>query len=51
MEYRLECECGWATQCTESEIVEVGQAHGREVHGFEPTPEQIRALAKPVERG
>lgn len=49
MKYRAECECGWTTTGSEADIVRDGQAHGREVHGFEPTRQQILAMARPVE--
>jgi predicted small metal-binding protein len=49
MTYRVECDCGWATTGDEQEIVRDGQAHGREVHDFEPTAEQILAMARVTE--
>lgn len=48
MTYMAACECGWTTTGNETEIVRDGQAHGREVHGFEPTGEQIIAMARPI---
>lgn len=49
MTYQAECECGWKTSGNKDEVVRDGQAHGLEVHGFEPTPEQIMAMSRPVE--
>lgn len=51
MTYRAECECGWSTTGNEADIVREGQAHGRTVHGFEPTPQQILAMSRPIEAG
>jgi hypothetical protein len=45
--YLLECECGWTGEGDEQLIVELGQAHGREVHKFAPTAEQVLAAARP----
>jgi predicted small metal-binding protein len=42
------CDCGWTARGTDVEIVLLIQAHAREVHGVEVTPEQALAQARPV---
>ena len=49
MNYRAECDCGWTTTGERDAIIRDGKAHGLEVHGFEPTDEQILAMSRPVE--
>jgi predicted small metal-binding protein len=49
MKYQAECECGWTTTGDEDEVVRDGQAHGLEVHGFEPTRDQILAMSRPAD--
>jgi len=48
MEKEIVCDCGWRARGTEEELVEAAQRHGREAHDMVPTPEQVRAVAKPV---
>lgn len=45
--YVLECECGWVGEGAEHELIDLARVHGRDVHKFEPTPEQILAAARP----
>jgi predicted small metal-binding protein len=42
------CDCGWTARGTEPEIVPLIQAHARDVHGIEVTPEQALAQARPT---
>ena len=49
MRYQAECDCGWKTTGSRDEVVREGQAHGVEVHGFEPTVEQIIAMSRPID--
>jgi len=49
MQYGVKCECGWAAQGTEDELVQLTQQHGREVHKLAVTPEQARAQFRPIE--
>ena len=48
MEKRVTCECGWAFQGFEDDLVRAVQEHGREVHGLGITREQALAQAVPV---
>lgn len=49
MQYKLACDCGWATQGTEEELVAATQEHGRQIHNMDLTHEQAMAMATPVE--
>jgi predicted small metal-binding protein len=42
------CRCGWQCRGTEIEVIEQVQAHGRSAHGVETTPDQIKAIWRPV---
>jgi predicted small metal-binding protein len=43
------CMCGWQCHGTREEIVALVQAHGREAHGVTSSPEEILAIAHPLE--
>jgi predicted small metal-binding protein len=43
------CDCGWSAQGPEDELIERIQAHARDTHGLEVTPEEALAQARPVE--
>jgi len=42
------CRCGWRCRGTEDEVIEQVQSHGRAVHGIETTPDEVRAIWRPV---
>ena len=48
MEKIVECDCGWSCRGTEQELIAACTAHGRDAHGMDLTPEQILAVARPV---
>ena len=43
------CRCGWTCRGTEGEVIEQVQAHGRATHGVETTPDEVRAIWRPVD--
>lgn len=45
MTWKLTCACGWETLGTADEVVPAAQAHGRDLHNMEVTPEQALAMA------
>jgi hypothetical protein len=46
---QIVCDCGWSARGTDEELIEVAQRHGREAHNMVPTPEQVLAVAVPVQ--
>jgi predicted small metal-binding protein len=49
MEKLIECDCGWTCRGTDEELIAECSVHARDVHGMDLTPEQILAVAVPVE--
>ena len=45
----VRCECGFEALGTDEEIVPVVQQHGRDLHNMDVTPEQVRAMAVPLD--
>lgn len=43
--YDVTCVCGWETSGDEAAVVSATQAHGREIHNMDTTPEQVMAMA------
>ena len=48
MDLVVRCPCGWETEGSEEDVIVSATAHGREVHGEEPTRQQIMTLARPA---
>jgi hypothetical protein len=42
------CECGWTTRGAVEPVVEAMQVHGRQIHGWELTRDQVLAEAEPT---
>jgi hypothetical protein len=42
------CRCGYTTRGSKPEVIANIQAHGREEHGLDLTPEEIRAVWRVV---
>jgi predicted small metal-binding protein len=49
IEKLIECDCGWTCRGIEEHLIAECTAHARDVHGMDLTPEQILAVAVPVE--
>ena len=49
MQYEVKCDCGWSAKGTQEELIPQIQAHGKEVHGMDVTPDQAIAQLKPVD--
>ncbi len=49
MEKLIECDCGWTCRGSDEHLIAQCTVHARDVHGMELTPEQILAVAVPVE--
>jgi len=49
MQYEVKCDCGWSAKGTQGELIPLIQAHGKEVHGMDVTPDQAIAQLKPVD--
>ena len=49
MEKLIECDCGWTCRGSNEHLIAECRVHARDVHGMELTPEQILAVAVPVE--
>ena len=49
MEKLIECDCGWTCRGSDEHLIADCAVHARDVHGMELTPEQILAVAVPVE--
>ena len=45
------CMCGFVVRGTDDEVVERIQAHGISDHGAMSSPEQILAMATPIDDG
>jgi predicted small metal-binding protein len=45
----IECDCGWTCRGTDESLIAECTVHAREAHGMELTPEQILAVAVPVD--
>jgi predicted small metal-binding protein len=45
----IACDCGWTCQGTDERLIAECIAHAREVHGMDLTPEQILAVAVPLD--
>jgi hypothetical protein len=43
------CRCGWRCRGTEDEVIEQVRSHSRSAHGVETTPDEVRAIWRPVE--
>jgi hypothetical protein len=43
------CDCGWSARGSDEQLIEAAQRHGREAHDMVPTPEQVLAVAAPVQ--
>jgi len=50
-ELAASCDCGWAAQAPEEELIRRIQEHAREAHGLDVTREQALAQARPAEEG
>ncbi len=48
-EKHIECDCGWTCQGTDEQLIAECSVHAREMHGMELTPEQILAVAVPLD--
>jgi hypothetical protein len=46
---RIVCDSGWSATGTDEELIAAAQRQGREAHDLVPTPEQVLAVAVPVE--
>ena len=42
------CRCGWTCRGTEDDVIAQVQAHGVEAHGVTTTPDEVRAIWRPV---
>lgn len=51
MQMEVTCKCGWQVRGTESEVIAKVQEHGVSVHGLETTPDEVRAIWRPVGSG
>jgi predicted small metal-binding protein len=45
----IECDCGWTCRGTDEHLIAECTVHAREVHGMDLTPEQILAVAVPID--
>jgi predicted small metal-binding protein len=43
------CECGWTTRGNEDRVIEAMQVHGRQIHRWELTRDQV--LEKAIRQG
>lgn len=44
----INCDCGFVVRGdSDTELIERGQAHAREVHGMELTGDQLLSMAEP----
>lgn len=45
----IECDCGWICRGSDEHLIAECTVHARDVHGMDLTPEQILAVAVPVD--
>jgi predicted small metal-binding protein len=45
---RVACECGFAVEGDEAEVVAAALLHAKDVHGMVLTPTLIQAVSQPV---
>ena len=48
MRRRVMCDCGWAFEGEDAELIAAVQEHGRVRHGMDVTAEQALAMAQPA---
>lgn len=44
----VKCDCGWTTQGNQDQVIEAMQVHGRRIHAWELTRDQVLAKAIPL---
>jgi predicted small metal-binding protein len=47
MRRRVTCDCGWAFEGEDAELIAAVREHGKTTHGMDVTAEQALAMAEP----